>query len=245
MKCRSIIHHHVNLIIILTFIISAAFIYNPIVAQDEPNKIPELNGHVFLPNIYMEDPFNNTYLDIAMGIGTTGQYKYPVFEIDENEFIYALKGELLYANIGIQYQQKIQDWISLQIKYYLSARIGTNIGSILAQGFTTMNSFQIGWKIRIIEREKYMLSGNFGVSNYTGTYMSISQFVDDVINEEPNPSIVSNVPALNGNFGFQFAYGVSSLFGLKLNYTNSLGESLDRESIAYLFSFGASGDFNF
>ncbi len=213
-------------------------------AQNEINKIPELNEHVFIPNANINSPFMNTYLDISVGIGTTGQFKYPVFEVDDQP-IYAVRGELLYATVGLAYQQKIQDWAALYIRYNLAARLGTNVGSILAEGFSTVNAFNIGWKIRIIEHDKYRLSGSVGIANYKGSFISISRFVEDIINNNPNPSLVNNVPALNGMINFQFAYGFNELFGLKAELQNSIGESLERGETAYFFSLGTSFDVNF
>ena len=186
----------------------------------------------------------NTYLDIGIGIGTTGQYQYPIFEVG-GQPIYAVRGELLYAIMGLAYQQKIQDWAALYIRYNLAARLGTNVGSMLAEGFSTVNSFNIGWKIRILEHDRYRLSGSIGIANYKGSFISISQFVEDVINNVPKPSIVNNVPALNGMINFQFAYGISELLGVKAEWQNSIGESLERGEASYFFSLGACIDANF
>jgi len=211
--------------------------------QEETNKIPELNGHTFVPSTFFEDPFMKSTLMLSVGFGATGEYKYPLFEVDDDQ-IYGIKGQLIFVTVGLEYQQKIQDWVALFIKYRLAARVGTNVGSILAEGFTSINSFNIGWKIRLLEREKIKLSTLFGISNYNGTFLSVSKFVDDVINNQPYPSLVTNTPALNGNLGFQFAYGISELLGLKINYLNSIGESLERGETAYYFSFGTGVDLN-
>ncbi len=222
---------------ILFFICSVSY------AQEEKNKIPELNGHVFIPNTYIEDPFMNSTFDLGVGFGSTGEYKYPIFDVDENN-IYGVSGQLIFVTVSLKYQQKIQDWVALFIKYSLAARIGTNVGSILAEGFSSINSFNIGWKIRLLESEKVKLSTAVGISNYNGTFLSVSKFIEDIINNQPYPSLVTNTPALNGNLGFQFAYGMSELLGLKIHYLNSIGESLERSKAAYYFSFGAGIDLN-
>jgi len=233
------LHFLISLVIYFLF----SFIGTPSFGQEDTNKIPELNRHVFIPSIYLEDPFMNTTLNLGIGVGSTGQYKYPLYEVDDSQ-IYGISGQLLFVAIGLEYQQKIQDWVALYIKYRLAARIGTNVGSILAEGFSSINSFNIGWKIKLLEREKIKMSTSFGVSNYNGTFLSVSKFIDDIINNQPYPSLVTNTPALNGNLGFQFAYGISELFGLKLNYLNSIGESLERGETAYYFSLGTGVDLN-
>jgi hypothetical protein len=211
--------------------------------QEDSKKIPELNGHTFVPSTYIEDPFLNSTLGLVVGFGSTGEYRYPLFEVDD-DLIYGVRGQLIFVTVGVEYQQKIQDWVAVFIKYRLAARIGTNIGSILAEGFSSVNSFNIGWKIRLLEREKIKLSTVFGISNYNGTFLSVSKFIEDIINNQPYPSLVTNTPALNGNLGFQFAYGISDLFGLKMNYLNSIGESLERGKTAYYFSLGTGIDLN-
>jgi hypothetical protein len=211
--------------------------------QVDNNKIPELNGHVFVPSAFFDDPFMNSTLILSVGYGSTGEYKYPIFDIDDDQ-IYGISGQLIFLTLGFEYQQKIQDWVSLYIKYRLAARVGTNVGAILAEGFTSINSFNIGWKIRLLERKKAKLSTTFGISNYNGTFLSIRKFVEDIIDNQPFPSLVTNTPALNGILGFHFAYGISQLFGLNINYLNSIGESLERNKTAYYFSFNPGIDLN-
>lgn len=211
--------------------------------QEDTNKIPELNGHVFIPSTYLEDPFMNTTFNLGVGFGTTGQYKYPLFEVDDEQ-IYGISGQLLFLSVAFEYQQKIQDWVAVYIKYRLAARIGTDAGAILAEGFSSISSFNIGWKLRLLKRDNIKLSTTFGISNYNGTFLSVSNFIDDIINNRPYPTLVTKTPALNGNLGFQFAYGISELFGLKLNYINSIGESLERGETAYYFSLGTGVDLN-
>lgn len=211
--------------------------------QEENNKIPELNGHSFVPSTYIEGPFMNTRFALGVGLGSTGEYKYPLFEVDENQ-IYGVKGQLLFLTVTLDYQQKIQDWVAMFIKFRVAARIGTNVGSILAEGFSSISSFNIGWKINLLEREKTKLSTLIGISNYNGTFLSVSKFVEDIIDNQPYPSLITNTPALNGNLGFQFAYGISELFGFQVNYLNSIGESLQRGETAYYFSFGTGFDLN-
>ncbi len=225
------------------FLLIILFPIYSINGQESYNKIPSLNGHVFIPNTDIEDPFMNSTLHIRVGLGSTGEFTYPLFEVD-NSTLYGVRGQLLFISVGLDYQQKIQDWVSFYVKYSLSARLGTNVGTILAEGFSTINAFQIGWKLNIVERPKYKLSTSFGVSNYNGTFLSISKFVEDIINNQPFPSLVTNTPALNGNLGFQFAYGISKLFGLKVNYVNAIGESLERGETAYYFSLGTGFDMN-
>jgi hypothetical protein len=212
--------------------------------QEEINKIPELNGHVFVPNTYIVDPFMNSTFHLGVGFGSTGEYKYPIFDVDDKD-IYGISGQLIFVTVALGYQQKIQDWVALYVNLSLAARVGTNIGSILAEGFSSINSFNLGWKIRLLERDKVKLSTLFGISNYNGTFLSISKFIEDIIDNQPYPSLVTNTPALNGNLGFQFAYGISELFGIKMNYLNSVGESLERGETAYYFSFGTGIDLNF
>jgi len=53
--------------------------------QEETNKIPELNGHSFVPSTYIEDPFMNSRFALGVGLGSTGEYKYPLFEVDEDQ----------------------------------------------------------------------------------------------------------------------------------------------------------------
>lgn len=58
------------------------------------------------------------------------------------------------------------------------------------------NVFGIGWHFKILEGEKYAFSATAELQNNTGSFINVLGFVQDIINDYPNPQIKENVPVL-------------------------------------------------
>lgn len=213
-------------------------------SQEERNRIPELNEHVFTYMSNLKYPFTNSLFTSNLGIGSADNLSYTIEDIN-GQPIYGVKGNLTYAHLSFNYQQRIREWIALYLYGSLSTRLGTDVFSLLSQGVNAVSSFRIGWMIRIAEGEKYALSGTIGLNNSSGTFINIRRFVEDIINQVPNPSITTDVPILLGDFGLQFAYGFNEVIGLNLDSNLSFGESFDRGNADFRYALKGAFDFNF
>ncbi len=213
-------------------------------AQESENNIPELNDHVFVYSSNLKYPFTNTNFTTNLGFGSASNLNYEINDID-GQPIAGINGNLIFANLSFEYQQRIRDWIALYLEGGLTARLGSDVFSLLSQGVNTVTVFKIGWMIKLIEGEKYALSGNIGINNYSGTFISITDFVDDVINNVPNPSISKSAPVLLGEAGLQFAYGFNEMIGLTLEGRLGIGESFDRKESDLRYALMGGLDFNF
>jgi hypothetical protein len=213
-------------------------------SQEEPNRIPELNDHIFTYMSNLKYPFTNSIFTSNLGIGSADNLSYTINDIN-GQPIFGVKGSLTYAHLSFDYQQRIRDWIALYLYGGLSTRLGTDVFSLLSQGVNAVSAFRIGWLIRITEGEKYALSGTIGLNNTSGTFINIKRFAEDIINQIPDPSITTDVPILLGDFGLQFAYGFNEVMGMNLEGNLSFGESFDREKPDLRYALKGAFDFNF
>ena len=213
-------------------------------AQESGNKIPELNDHVFTYFSSLKSPFTNTSFTTNLGFGSASNLSYEITDIN-GQPIAGINGSLIFTTLSFDYQQRVRDWIAMYLHGGLTARLGSDVFSLLSQGVNTVTTFKIGWIIKLIEGEKYALSGNIGINNYSGTFINIQRFLEDVINNVPNPSISASAPVLLGEAGLQFAYGFNEVIGLSLEGTLGVGESFDRKDSDLRYALKGGLDFNF
>jgi hypothetical protein len=65
--------------------------------------------------------------------GGANDLKLTPLEIDDDR-VSGLEGDVLYALVNIKYQFAVQDWVAVWGSVGLSARLGSEIQSLLAQG---------------------------------------------------------------------------------------------------------------
>ncbi len=227
----------------LLFIISmGSFAVN---AQEVQGQKPTLNDHTFIPLSYLNSSFNNTALTMPLGVGTTANFNFEP-SVPELDSLLGLDGEVLFAILGLKYTQKVQDWISFYLKLNLSARLGTDVESLLSQGFNTVISFEVGSMIKLYQTKKTRLALSVEVQNYDGNFVDISGFVRDVVDGAPDPKIIRRIPALTTSAGLHFAWGINDLFGVRGEGTYAYGETFTRgrSDGFYTIKGGVDVDFN-
>jgi hypothetical protein len=227
-------------ILIISILIPSALTF---AQSEEANNLPLLNGHYFVPVSSLPAPFIKSHFGMSLGIASAKDFENILLEIDD-EIIIGSKGSLIFADLNFDYQQKIKDWIAFYAKVGITARVVTELQSLLAQGVNTVTSFKMGWLIKIAKGEKYLLSGNIQINNNTANFINVKGFVDDIINNAPKPSISRNVPILSGGIGLRYAYGFNDLFGLQAFGGIAYGESYERGVSDFTHRIGGSFDAN-
>lgn len=226
---------------ILILIISSSSMVN---AQNEQNNnLPNLNNHFFIPNSNTLSPFIKSHFAMNLGIAGSNDFENIILDIDGDPII-GLKGSLIFADLNFDYQQKIKDWIAFYLNVGVTARIGTELQSMLATGVNTVTAFKMGWLVNIAEGKRSMLSGSLQINNYSANFISIGDFIDDVINGVANPSISKRVPILNGGIGLRYAHGINELFGFQGFGGIAYGESYERGSLDITYTLGGLFDMN-
>jgi len=234
-------------IILITILLSlsSAFLSAQDTLQKSVKGAPVLNGHTFPSIIAIRSPFIKTSFQANIGIGQTSRLTVPGINIGDYELI-TFEGKLLFVNLGINYQQRFNDWLSLYISAKIAARLGVDMSTILVDGVNTMTGGEIGWLIKIYQGKKISLAGSLGLRNMTGSFINVKDYFEEIINNNPDPSVTKVVPAMSAGGGLHFAWAISPTFGMQVSSSYAYGESFVRdENEGYLNSgIAFDADFN-
>ena len=207
-------------------------------------KVPILNGHMFLSTSYLRSSFITTHLHADLGFGSTSPVSIPGIIIDDIEIL-DFEGKLIFVDMNVQYQQRFTPWLALYMSVKMAGRVGTDMSTIVADGVNTITGGDIGWLIRIKETEKFNLSASVSINNLTGSFINVSEYIRDLINDVPNPAVIKKVPSLIASVGLRGAYAFNPTFGLQMQLDYGYGESFERGTSKSFFSGGVLGDVNF
>jgi hypothetical protein len=210
-------------------------------AQSDSIKRPLIGNHIFTPVTYSNLPLTNTFISTSTGLGSTSGLVTKPFNLP----VTGRAGEVSFVEMGLTYQQSVRDWMAAYIDITVSSRVGTEVISILAQELSTVTSFKIGWRIKLTEGKKSMLSMIFELQNLQGSFTNVLGFVEDIIKNHPNPSLNKNVPILGFATGFQYAYAIGETMGLKTSGKLAYGQTFTRGVLGFAFDVGAGIDLNF
>lgn len=229
---------------ILLLLISTSTGFPQTETPTTPKKVPILNGHSFPSSSNFNSSFVNTSLQADLGFGLTSTIKIPGFVIDDYEF-FSFEGKILFFNTNVSYQQRFTPWLALYLTFKMSGRIGTDMSTIMADGVNTLSGGDIGWLIRIYKSEKLNLSATVNVQNLTGNFINVSKYFEDIIDNNPNPTLTKKVPAMIVGTSIRGAYAFNPTYGLQFQGDFNYGESFTTEASKGYFSAGVLGDIDF
>jgi len=192
-------------------------------------KKNRLNGHVFLDYSRFNNPFISTSLRINVGAGSTSTITIPPMEIN-GLTTPAINGTIMFTEGEMTYQQRFTPWLSLNIRTMMIGRFGTDAFSLLYDGVNTISGGSIGWRIRMIQSKKLILSSGIFVENLSGNFINLKQFVNDIIDGDPNASIIKNTPSLSGGINIEGAYAFNKTWGIQAETQFAYGETFVRDS---------------
>lgn len=207
-------------------------------------KLPTLNGHKFLTSSYMRSSFISTSLQADLGFGITSTITTPGIDIGDYEIL-SFKGQLMFFDVDASYQQRFTPWLAMFFSMKASGRVGTDMSTIVADGINALGGGEIGWLIRIAHTNKLNLSTAISLTNITGNFINVSTYLDEVINNEPYPSVTKQVPSLFATAALRGAYAFNPSYGLQANIAYGYGESLERGNAQAYFAMGVLGDLDF
>lgn len=207
-------------------------------------KKSKLNGHVFLDYSQSNNAFINTNLMINVGVGSTSTITIPATEIN-GITTPEINGTIMFAETGINYQQRFTPWLSLNVNAIMVGRFGINAFSLLFDGVNTISGGSIGWRIRMVHAKKFTLTTGVFVKNLSGNFINIQQFVNDVIDGDPNASIVKNTPAMAAGINFEGAYAFNETWGLQAATQWTYGETFARGRESFTSKTSVLGEADF
>ena len=105
-----------------------------------------------------------------------------------------------------------------------------------------MTGGDIGWKIKIYEGKKVYLSAFLGLRNLMGSFINVTEYFEELINHNPDPSVTTVIPALGAGASLNFAYAISPTFGMQTSGTYIYGESFVRGATQDYYDIGIAFD---
>lgn len=204
-------------------------------------KVPSLYGHNFPSMGQFRSSFVNTHFLAHLGVGSTSPLTIPGVTVGDYQ-LSDFTGQLFFFNSNVRYQQRFTPWLALTISVKLAGRLGTDMSTILVDGVNTINGGRIGWLVRIKQTERFNLSGSLNLSNLTGNFINVSEYIEEIINNNPSPSVFKKIPSMTVGVGILGAYAFNPTYGIQFHTEYSYGESFQRETNSGIFSIGIMGD---
>lgn len=211
-------------------------------AQQDPR--PSLAGHTFVSTDLVPDAFVRTFVRSTLGYAESQSVDYPPVVVGRDT-LQVLNGALTYATIGLEYQAGLRDWIAARIGAGLVTRLGTQGSSLVNEGVSVAQGYELGFLARLRQTPKSMLCGTIGVSNQWVTVIDVKQFAEDVANGVPNARLIDYVPTVRSNAGLRFAWAASPSFGVTALGATSYGDAPRRHELtSWGWDLGASVDYD-
>src|SRR4030095_10560325 len=249
-----IFHNNYKISALLFFVVVTSISFSQeninLKLKDTSDSKPKgiLDGHTFITNSVVNNPFIKSYLKSALGIGQTVDYTVPVHDLNGEE-IAALKGNLIFATLNIEFQQAIRDWLAFYGEFTVLTRIGSEAQALIASGVNLSTDFKLGWHIRLLRSRKSQLSTFIHVENNSATTIDLLSFAKGVIDSGkvvPSNQFVNTTPVTTVNSGLRYAYAFNRTLGLQAEFEFGYGSSLDREKEnQWTTSWGVSFDCDF
>jgi hypothetical protein len=165
-------------------VILCAFISTLNYAQDRNDtlllktkkRLPVLNGFRFMPTDLVKDPFVNTYFKVSAGNGLAIDLQSYVRNF-KGTVIDTISGDLTYVQGEVELQYAVNDWLSFNGSYGGAGRLGSNTFTILTAGVSYTTGYSLGSTFRLINKEKFALSGNAEFSDTKVFMYSIYDYI--------------------------------------------------------------------
>lgn len=212
-------------------------------AGDGEWKAPHKNGHTFSPIGGVPDAFVRSFIRNNVGMSQTYDVDIPLGIVGDDT-LFASRGSLVFASLGLEYQQTIKDWIAFRAKFRVNGRLGSGTSALLATGISATTGFELGWLMRLMETDKGYMSLSFDVKNNSFTTINLAEFIRDIVDGE-DAELVKGTPSMRAGVGLRYSHAFSPLVGLVSFFETGYGESVDRVSDDEWFTkFGATVGFD-
>ena len=206
-------------------------------------KAPHKNGHTFSPIQGLPDAFVRSYIRNSVGMSQTYDVDIPLGIVGDDT-LFASRGSLVFATLGLEYQQTIKDWIAFRAKFNVNGRLGSGTSALLATGISATTGFELGWLMRLMETDRGYMSLSFDVKNNSFTTINLSEFIEDLVDGE-DAELVKGTPSMRAGVGLRYSHAFSPLVGLVSYFDTGYGDSVDRVSDdEWVTKFGATVDFD-
>lgn len=177
-----------------------------------------LNGHRFLPSVYVTTPFVSSHFQNHTGGGMAMNLKTTFNDLDGNE-LYVLNSDLFFAALGLGYQQKIGSKWALGAQVSGLVKSGTNAQSFLTEGADVNRAASLWAKYRLKRSEKCQMSLGLKWSYSKVLFFTPYEFAKYIYEtgEIEDAPILTENKLSTTQLTFNWARGFSQAFGLRIN----------------------------
>ncbi|MEO8209683.1 MAG: hypothetical protein ABI840_03910 [bacterium] len=209
---------------------------------------PMLDGHDFIINNFIDNPFVTTNLSSGLGFATSLQTDIPLLRLGDTTTL-KIDADISFVNGSFKYQHAIQDWAAIWINVSGIARLGTNTASIFVSGVTANTAFETGMLFRIKESKKSLFSSSIRIKNSSSTILNIYPFIRGLIDSTypyATKNLVNTLNPLAGEVDLRAAYSPSKYWNILSYFNGGYGENIEINEIKNRFNyeFGASVSYN-
>jgi len=174
----------------------------------------KLNGHTFMPNRWVAQPFINGWLRMTTGIAFAQDLKVPLVNLN-GEQLGVDEGEITALLVDAEFQHRLGKRLAVRIGGTGSAHLGTNQVSVISQGIKAVYGFNLGATFKILQSRKAALSATGDIRFNRVLAFNLIRFTRSVVEyglTEDNSLLdkgMSNIYVA----GLNFAYSPSKWFG--------------------------------
>jgi opacity protein-like surface antigen len=190
-------------------------------AQDEDlgeGRERHLNGHGFLPSLYVGDPFVASTFQNHTGGGVAMDYQ-TVFNDLEGEPLFTLEGNVFFASLGLGYQQNLGRRWAVGLQGSADIRAGTNAETFISDGADVDRNGALWAAFRLTRGEKSQTAVGLDWSYSKVTFFTPGDFARHIADGgslEDAPIVVSE-KVWTTRIVVNWAYAVNPRFGFRLN----------------------------
>ncbi|MCB0727797.1 MAG: hypothetical protein KDD00_10060 [Ignavibacteriae bacterium] len=228
---------------------------NSIIAQTQSKSeidLPKLNGHKFITNSLIPNPFINSRISSNLGFASSLETEIPLLRFDSlisnngNETI-QLSADVGLATGAFEFSYAVQDWASIWVNFSGIGRFGTNTPTIFASGITANTTFETGMLFKIKEYKTSMISSSIKIENSNSTVLNIYEYIKNIIDSTNlnKNYLTQNYNPLSGSVDLRFAYAPSPKWSILAFIDGGYGELINIDSIENKFSYTVGGSFNY
>ncbi|MDQ3021200.1 MAG: hypothetical protein M3R36_11620 [Bacteroidota bacterium] len=206
---------------------------------------PQLDGHDFIVNSFIKNPFINTNIRTSLGYATSIETDIPRLKVDSDTISKKLKGNISYISGLFEFQYAVKDWAAIWLSGSAIARLGTNVPSLFVSGITANTSFETGLMFKVLSYKKMLLSSSFSINNSGSSVISIFPYIVSQLDSTYDNKLLESYNPLSGSVDVRLAYTPGkrwSILGyVESGYGEIIGKDIDDR---FFTSFGATANFN-
>lgn len=191
-----------------------------------------LNGHGFMPSIYVNDPFVATEFQNHVGGGSASDLT-ATFVDQNGDELFSLQGDLFFAALGLGFQQKLGSRWAVGGGVTALVRSGSSASSFLVEGADVDRNGNLWAKYRVTRGEKSQLSLGLDWNYSKVTYFTpgdFARYIADGGAIEDAPILI-NTKFWTGRLVANWAYAFSPGFAVRLNGEFGLYEEPETSGI--------------